>query len=69
MRTTPQNLPIAADIAPEGPPPVRICRIATDRFVITGGRATGMTVEFLRGDDGDIEWARLGGRIARRVAR
>lgn len=35
VRTTPQNLPIAADIAPEAPP---------------------------------LEWARLGGRIARRVA-
>ena len=66
VRTAPQNLPRDADIVGEAPPPVRIRCVAADRFVVSG--RAGMTVEFIRGDDGAVEWARLGGRLARRVA-
>jgi hypothetical protein len=47
--------------------PVSLVLASEDRAVVTSGPRTGERVEFLRGDDGALEWLRWDGRLARRV--
>ncbi len=55
-----------ADTPPPAPPPFRLAFCATDRVVALDGPMEGATAEFLRDNDGAIEWLRMGGRIQRR---
>lgn len=48
------------------PPPMRAAFYAVDRFVVTDPPMGDMRGSFLRDGSGQIEWMRLGGRIARR---
>lgn len=55
-----------ADTPPPVPPPFRMAVCGTDRVVALDGPMEGTTAEFLRDNDGAIEWLRMGGRIHRR---
>ncbi len=55
-----------ADAPPPTPPPFRMAFCAKDRLVALDGLMEGGTAEFLRDNDGAIEWLRMGGRIQRR---
>ena len=52
----------------EPPLPIGILPGEGDRYIISGGRAKGMTGYFVRGESGDIEAVHMGGRLATRIS-
>jgi len=52
---------------PPTPPPARVAFCGADRFVVLEGPLRNAQGELLRGDRGQIEWLRIGGRIHRRA--
>lgn len=48
-----------------GPPPLKAALYGEDRLVVLDEPMKGNRGEFLRGNDGQIEWLRLGGRVHR----
>lgn len=48
------------------PPPLPVAVVGRDLGIVQGDYITGSRVDFIRGDDGAVEWLRFGGRISRR---
>jgi CubicO group peptidase (beta-lactamase class C family) len=55
----------SAPVPPPGPK-VPYAFYSKDRAIATGGPARGARIDFIRSNDGRIEWVRVGGRIHRR---
>jgi len=56
------------DVPPEPEPPSHCRSFKTDRFVFTEEPMKDSIVEFLRDEQGQIAWIRMGGRVLRRKA-
>jgi len=54
-----------AQDSPPGPqpPPMRAFFYTPERWIVAGGPLDGMRGHFLRGDDGDVVWLRVAGRL------
>ena len=63
---TPERARWSRDDAPDDPVPTRLAFRDADRVVALDMPFIGHRGEFLRGDDGTVEWFRWDGRIARR---
>jgi CubicO group peptidase (beta-lactamase class C family) len=68
MTTEPDKKLLEADpdLANLLPPPLPVAFVGKDRGVVRGDFVAGSRVEFLRGDEGQVEWLRFGGRLSRR---
>ena len=68
VTTEPDSKLLAADpsLASLLPPPLSVGFVGKDRGVVRGEYLAGSSAEFLRGDDGEVEWLRFGGRISKR---
>jgi CubicO group peptidase (beta-lactamase class C family) len=53
--------------APPAPPPMEAFFYTPDRWMITGGAQHGVRGHFIRRENGEIAWLRLGGRLYRRA--
>jgi CubicO group peptidase (beta-lactamase class C family) len=53
--------------APPAPPPMEAFFYTPDRWMVSGGAQNGVRGHFIRRENGEIEWLRLGGRLYRRV--
>jgi len=58
-----QVQPLTGNPEPEMP----VAFYGPDRAVVTSGPEQGASIEFVRSADGTVQWARVGGRIARRT--
>jgi CubicO group peptidase (beta-lactamase class C family) len=67
-QVTPQGgFPTRDSPAGPKPPPTRVAFIGTDHAVTLDPPMKDQHAEFLRDDSGSVEWARVGGRIHRRL--
>jgi CubicO group peptidase (beta-lactamase class C family) len=67
-QVTPKGgFPTRESPAPPAPPPTRVAFVGTDHAITLDPPLKDQHAEFLRDDSGAIEWARVGGRIHRRL--